>query len=117
MRFVLALAALAMALAAHAAGGKSREPNHGALAFHAPSGSYGYAVDQPNERGAGVAALQRCGHPQCEVVLKFRNECGAVAAGAKTHAVGKGATRAEAETRALRKCGADCTPAAWACTR
>ena len=35
--------------------------------------------------------------------------------GARRLAAAKGTTRAEAETRARNKCGADCEPVVWAC--
>jgi hypothetical protein len=50
-------------------------------------------------------------------VASFRGACGAVANGPKRFAATTGATRQEAETRALRKCGDACTVAAWACTK
>ena len=57
------------------------------------------------------------GHERCEVVVRMRNSCGAVANGPKKFAVGKGAARQEAETKALKSCGAGCEIIVWACTR
>lgn len=91
--------------------------NHGAIAYHAESASVGWATDRRTNREARVEALRQCGHPNCEVVVSIRGGCAALARGSKAHAVQKGATRAEAETKALRRCGAGCAILAWACTR
>ena len=88
----------------------------GAIAYHRDSGSFGWSVEG-NARQAQVEALRQCGHPSCEVVLKLRNNCGAVANGPKKSASAKGATRQEAETKALKACGERCEPVVWACTR
>ncbi len=91
--------------------------NHGAIAYHAQSASVGWATDRRTNREARVEALRQCGQPDCEVVASIRGGCAALATSTKAHAVQKGATRAEAETKALRRCGAGCTILAWACTR
>lgn len=113
---ILAAAALigpAIAAAKDAPRGKAR---FGALAYHAASGDFGYAVDTPTARAARVEALRLCGHPKCEVVVNLRSNCGAVARDAKRFAATQGATRQEAQTKALRKCGGRCEIAGWACT-
>ena len=73
-------------------------------------------------RDASVAALKQCGHQRCEVVHKFKNGCAALADGPKAAAAASGATRDEAETKALQRCtkvngAASCNLIAWACTR
>src|SRR6185295_2783889 len=73
-------------------------------------------------RHANVAALKQCGQKQCEIVYKFKNGCAALADGAKKPAAAAGATRDEAETKALRRCNEanraeNCNLVAWACTR
>ena len=93
-----------------------RREGVGAIAYHRDSGSFGWSVEG-NARQTQVDALKTCGHPSCEVVLKLRNDCGAIAGGPKKSALGKGATRQEAETKALKACGAGCEPVVWACTR
>ena len=96
---------------------QSAVPNRfGAIAYHRASQSWGLSYDTPRARDASVEALKQCGHRQCEVVHKFRNGCAALADGPKAVAA-SGATRDEAETKALRLCGAGCKPVAWACTR
>ncbi len=92
-------------------------PPTGALAYHRDSGSFGYAVNAPDSRSARIAALNQCGHPKCEVVVSLSKDCGAVANGPKRFVASRGATRQEAETRALRQCGDACLVVGWACPR
>jgi len=97
---------------------KSAVPNrYGAIAYHRASQSWGVSYDTARERDASVAALQQCGNRQCEVIHKFKNGCAALVDGPKAAATASGATRDEAETKALKRCGADCKPVAWGCTR
>jgi hypothetical protein len=92
-------------------------PNRfGAIAYHRASQSWGVSYDMARVRDASVTALKQCGHRECEVIHKFKNGCAALADGPKA-ATASGATRDEAETKALRRCGAGCRPVAWACTR
>ena len=93
-------------------------PNRfGAIAYHRASQSWGLSYDKPQAREANVEALKQCGHRECEVIHKFKNGCAALADGPKAAATSSGATRDEAETKALKRCGAGCKPIAWACTR
>jgi len=111
------LAALLAAVPADAAK-QSAVPNRfGAIAYHRASQSWGVSYDLARSRDASVEALKQCGHRQCEVLHKFKNGCAALADGSKAAATSSGATRDEAETKALKRCGADCKPVAWACTR
>ena len=95
----------------------SRNALHGAIAYHGETNNSGYAVDRRNSREARVEALRQCGHPRCEIVATLRSDCGAVAKGARKIVTQKGATRPEAETKALRRCGEGCEIVVWACTR
>jgi hypothetical protein len=92
-------------------------PPTGALAYHRDSGSFGYAVNAKDSRTARIAALNQCGHPKCEIVASLSKDCGAVANGPKRFSASRGATRQEAETRALRLCGERCEIVGWACPR
>ena len=113
----LLAAALIAALPAVAAK-QSAVPNRfGAIAYHRASQSWGVSYDTARERDASVAALKQCGNRECEVVHKFKNGCAALAEGPKAWAASSGATRDEAETKALKRCGAGCKALAWACTR
>jgi hypothetical protein len=97
---------------------KSAVPNrYGAIAYHRASQSWGVSYDSARERDASVAALRQCANRECEVVHKFKNGCAALADGPKAWAAASGATRDEAETKAVRRCGAGCKPLGWGCTR
>jgi hypothetical protein len=96
---------------------KARNALHGAIAYHQGSGSMGWATDRRTSREARIEALKQCGHEQCVVVATVTRNCAALARNPKKFAVQKGATRQEAETKALSKCGAGCEIAAWTCTR
>jgi hypothetical protein len=103
----------------------SAVPNRfGAIAYHRESQSWGVAFDKPRARDAALEALKQCNHQRCEVVHRFKNGCAALVDGAKAAFGASGATRDEAETRALRRCAVGstpgserCKPVAWACTR
>jgi uncharacterized protein DUF4189 len=102
---------------------QSATPNRfGAIAYHRASQSWGVSYDVARARDASVEALRQCGNRECEVVHRFKNGCAALADGPKVPASSSGATRAEAETKALKRCsglnrGASCNLIAWACTR
>ena len=97
---------------------QSAVPNRfGAIAYHRASQSWGVSYDKAHARDASVEALKQCGHRECEVVQKFKNGCAALAEGPKAAVTASGATRDEAETKALKRCGVNCRPIAWACTR
>ena len=120
---VPALLAALPAVAQSKGGKRSAEPNRfGAIAYNRASQSWGVGFNFARARDANVEALKECGHGKCEVVHKFRNGCAALAEGPNTFAAFSGATRDEAETKTLRRCGEknggkDCTLIAWACTR
>lgn len=100
--------------------GKSEKkpvPNYGAIAFHHDSGSNGFSFNQRTAREASVEALRQCGHSNCEIILSIRNACGALVSSRKGFASSTGATRGEAETKAMKKCGPECTTVTWTCTR
>ena len=116
----LLFATLAIAAAAFLEGASAAPktpPPTGALAYHRDSGSFGFAVNAKDSRSARIEALKQCGHPKCEVVASLSKDCGAVANGPKKFVASRGATRREAETRALRLCGEQCEIVGWACPR
>jgi hypothetical protein len=122
MRGVLLLAVLLLAVPAEAATQAPVPNRFGAIAYHRATQSWGASYDMPRARDASVEALKQCGNRECEVVHKFKNGCAALADGPKVPAPSSGATRAEAETKALKRCstlnkGASCNLIAWACTR
>jgi hypothetical protein len=117
------LLAVGLAVFSAEAANQSAAPNrYGAIAYHRESQAWGLSFDKARARDANVQALQQCGRKQCEVVHKFKNGCAALADGPKTFAAVSGATRDEAETKTLRRCGEknagkECTLVAWGCTR
>jgi hypothetical protein len=117
-RWALALMLTVMAVPpAWTAEPKGTAKPTGALAYHRESGSFGYAVNAKDSHTARVTALKQCGHPRCEVVASLSKDCGAVANGPKKFSAARGATRQEAETKALRQCGERCEVVGWACPR
>jgi hypothetical protein len=121
----LALALLVLAAAEAAAESKklSATPNrHGAIAQYRPLQAWGVSHGFARQHDASVEALRQCANPKCEVVHKYRNGCAALADGPKKSFAASGATRAEAEAKAQRRCeegskGGACTLLAWGCTR
>jgi hypothetical protein len=112
------LLACVAAVACLAAGSsKSKNSLYGAIAYHQASGSMGWATDRRTSREASIEALKQCGHEQCVVVASVTRNCAALARNPRKFAVQKGATRQEAETKALNKCGVGCEIAVWTCTR
>ena len=114
---LIALAALSSTPAAAGEESHSRNSLHAAIAYHVASGSVGWATDRKSSRDAKIEALRQCGHERCEVVAEVNRGCAALAREAKKHSAQKGASRQEAEAKALRNCGEKCEVAAWACTR
>lgn len=122
MRTLLIPVALAAALACAAepalAKTTAKKGAYGAIALQPETGHFGYTAEAGTSRAAKIEALNLCGDPRCEVVVSFSNACGALARGPKKHYTATGATRPEAEAKALRKCATkDCVIAAWACTK
>lgn len=90
----------------------------GALAYHRPTGAFGYSFDHVGQREAGTAALEACAHPECIVVASYKNACGALVDGPTGPAFAEGATAQEAETKARLRCtDPQCHVIAWSCTK
>ena len=112
-----ALAVLVLAGPTHAAA-HPKKSVFGAIAYEPNRRAVGYAYDFKSSRDAKIEALRQCGDPACEVVLNFRNACGAIARGPARPVAVTGTTRAEAEAKAMRRCGHKaCEVVAWACTK
>lgn len=95
---------------------------YGAIALQRETGQLGYAYNAATSRAAKIESLNQCADPRCEVVVAFSNACGALAhnpaRAAKGYFSATGATRQEAEAKALRLCASrECSVAAWACTK
>lgn len=114
----LVIAACAALLAVQVQAATPRKPSaYGAIAYERTTQAWGTSHAARNDREARIDALQRCADKRCEVRISIRNGCGALADGPKHPATASGATRDEAETKALRKCGGEaCRIVAWACT-
>lgn len=54
---------------------------YGAIAFSKSTGYTGGAWDYDSQRGAANAAIRSCGQSDCEAVMIFWNQCGAIAVG------------------------------------
>jgi len=117
MRAALLVFTCFLALPAEAARQSATPNRFGAIAYHRASQAWGVSVDTVRARDAEVAALKQCGQRECLVIHKFKNGCAALAAGPKSFAASSGATRDEAETKALQRCGEGCAALAWGCTR
>ena len=90
---------------------------YGAIAVNRDTKVAGYAYDFKTSQEAKREALKHCGERKCEVLASFKNGCAAIANDQNRLMTMTGATRDEAETKVMRKCGKDCTVLAWACTR
>jgi hypothetical protein len=108
---------LAAGLALPGTAAPQKKTVHGAIAVDRESGAVGYAYDFKNATDAKREALKQCGQKKCETLASFKNGCAAVARQGPKMTAMPGATRDEAETKALRKCGKDCSVFAWACTK
>src|SRR5689334_25026904 len=100
--FLLALGLLV--LPAEAAKQSSIPNRFGAIAYHRVSQSWGVSFDKARARDAAVEALRQCGHQRCEVVHRLKNGCGALVDGPKVANGASGATRDEAEPKAVKPC-------------
>jgi hypothetical protein len=109
---LIAVSPLAVAQKGGAGGGGD---NYGAVAYNDSDGSYGYAYDYDTQGEANKAALSECGKG-CKVVLKLKNECGAIAQSDSHYGWASGNNRKEAERGATQQCGKGCKIVAWTCT-
>lgn len=110
------LLAVSPAAFAQKGGGGGNADNYGALAYNESDGSYGYAYDYDTQGEANKAALSECGKG-CKVVIKLKNECGAIAQSDSHYGWSNGANRKEAERGAVQQCGGKgCKVVAWTCT-
>ena len=117
MKFMLVLSLCFSAAALAADRSPTRNQTYAAIAYHADTKSVGWSTDRKSARDAKVEALRQCNNDRCEVVASITRGCGALAKGAKKHVVQKGATREEAQAKALKQCGPGCEILAWTCTR
>ncbi len=92
---------------------------YGAIAYSPSTRHYGYSYDYDYKWGAENSALNQCNRNDCQVVIWFRNACGALAIGPYGYGSGWGSTRYGAEQAALRSCrkySNGCRIERWVCT-
>jgi len=102
-----------------------RTISYGAIAYGAKSNAFGYAFDKDSDGAAKQTAMAECkkSNDDCEIVASFSNSCAAVAAveAKGAYAVGKGGTRASAQSRAMSACakknGAGRQIETWTCAQ
>ncbi len=95
----------------------------GAIAYGAQSTANGYAYGKGSAGDANRTALSNCRQhgDDCKIVATFSNSCAAVAAveDKGVLSVGQGATRDQAQSRAMSACksehGDGCEIEAWTC--
>lgn len=112
-----ALILLGSAVECHASNRDSKSGTFAAIAYHPKGAEFGWATDRRTSRDAGTEALKQCGHPRCEVAITVRNACAALARGPQRSRTSKGVARADAESKALSRCGPGCAIVAWTCTK
>lgn len=78
----------------------------GSFAYSEKQQKYGWANNYPTRDAAQQAALDSCrkNAPDCQVVLWFRNACGALVTGPDGHGAGWAATEPAAVNKALKVC-------------
>jgi hypothetical protein len=95
------------------------DDRYAAIAFSQDSGADGYGNDYGSRSDAEGRALGECGNG-CQVVLWFRNACGALAVGEDNgYGTGWASSRRAAENTAMSNCNsnaAGCSIKRWVCT-
>jgi serine/threonine protein kinase len=98
---------------------------YGAIAYNRWDGSYGYSYNFSTQEEAEARAIQECERVSqekiCEVLVWFRNGCGALARDGRNNAgSGWGETKAVAQREAIASCrsigGSDCAVVETVCT-
>jgi len=99
-------------------------PSYGAIAYGRSSRAFGFSYRWPSQAKAERVALQNCAEhgDDCEIMVWFEHNCGAVAAGSGTSAFwGLGDGDGRARAAALGKCreeeGEACKIKVSACSR
>jgi Domain of unknown function (DUF4189) len=94
--------------------------HYGAIAYSTDNGRYGYTYDYGTLASAQADALKNCNDGSCQVVLWFKNSCGALAIGNRySYGAAWANNRGDAETSAMTFCsqnGTGCNIAQWLCT-
>jgi len=100
------------------------DPGYGAIAYGRASKAWGASYHWESQSKAESVAMQKCKEngDDCEVMVWFKGQCGAVAAGEGTDAFwGLGGSAAQARAQAQSKCeeggGKGCEIEASECSR
>jgi hypothetical protein len=86
---------------------------YGAIAYSWQTAWWGYSDNSPTQEGADAVAINNCGRPDCQIVNRFSNACGALARG-RNNRIGSGVaySKEDAEGSARSNCarngGEDC---------
>jgi Domain of unknown function (DUF4189) len=95
----------------------------GAISYSASDGADGYSHNYDSQAEAEARALAECrgyGGTDCQILVWFRNACGAMAtAPSGAYGSGWGTTTGLAESAALDTCeqsGSSCKVKRWVCT-
>lgn len=97
---------------------------YGAIAYSRSTQGHGYSYDYRDQASAETWALQECarasGGRDCQVVISFRNACGALAKSPRgSYGSGWGNNRTLAEGYAVQSCSQHdrgCQVLRWVCT-
>lgn len=97
---------------------------YGSIAYSRSTQVHGYSYDYTSQAEADWAAIQECqarsGTGDCQVVISFRNACGALAKAPNgAYGSGWGTDRTLAETYAVQSCSqyaGGCQVIRWVCT-
>jgi len=89
--------------------GAAQADNFGAIAYSKAAGTHGYSYNYATQSAAENSAMQECerysGKGDCQVIVWFKNGCGALAEGDNGHyGSGWGDTQDLAERNALESC-------------
>ena len=105
-----------------AAGAAAAADQFGAIAYSLDAQAYGLSIDRASRAEAEKTALSICSGraSDCQLVLWFRNGCGAMAIGEHGYGGGTGTTPALADQYAMKSCaiygGANCQVTRRVCT-
>lgn len=125
LRSIAVAAAVAIPTVATIPAAALAQDYYGAIAWSSSTRSHGYSYDYATQTAAENRALNECesysGAGDCQVLVWFRNACGALAEASNGIAgTGWGTDRSIAEDYAIQTCydygGNQCVVTRWVCT-
>jgi hypothetical protein len=125
--FIFVCLAALVLMTAHstkaATGGDPVADKYGAIAFSTSTRSYGYSYNYATQNEAIARAIDECNARvpgrDCQMLVWFRNACGALAVGDTGYGSAWAADRFTAERIAIENCSkhsANCQVLRWVCT-